>query len=211
MTAMLAGASSTRRSLRRQCWNSTCSQRREEAKDRLAIISDVGAHGLICLGFINEHHQHVLDMHPSCFYLSWGETRETWKIQSIETSSHDLDLWRVSHTEREKETTQRRQRECGIRLCVLSKKRDRQDRTREERKGLRAHESAREGVRANVKSTRVDSIDSPWCSHEVGEKGLRNPPRTCLNHRQTLSRYRRLPKSTLEFLSLNPPTRDASR
>ena len=207
---MLAGASSTRRSLRRQCWNSTCSQRREEAKDRLAIISDVGAHGLICLGFINDHHQHVLDMHPAASTSLGGKPGRLGKFKASRQVD-DLDLWRVSHTEREKETTQRRQRECGIRLCVLSKKRDRQDRTREERKGLRAHESAREGVRANVKSTRVDSIDSPWCSHEVGEKGLRNPPRTCLNHPQTLSRYRRLPKSTLEFLSLNPPTRDASK
>jgi len=65
---------------------------REKAEDRLTIISDVGAHGLIRLGFVNEHHQHVLDMHPSCFYLFWGETREIYNIPSIETSSHDLDL-----------------------------------------------------------------------------------------------------------------------
>jgi len=179
--------------------------------DRLAIISDMGAHGLIRPGFVNEHHQHVLDMHSSCFYLSWGATRKVWKIPSIETSSHDLDLWRVSCTEREKETIQRRQRECGIRVCAFSKKRDRQDRTREERIGLSTHESAREGMRANEKSTHVGSIDSPCCSHEVGEKGLRNPPRTRLNHPQTLSQNPRSPKSTLEFPSLNPPTRDAWR
>jgi len=74
--------------------------------------------------------------------------------------------------------------ECVV--CALSK-RDTQDRTRKERKGLRAHESAREGVRANEKNTHVGSIDSPWCRYEVGEKGLRNPPRTRLNHPQTLS------------------------
>jgi len=104
----------------------------------------------------------------------------------------------VSHTEREKETTQRRQRECGIRVCALSKQTDRQNRTREARKGLCAHEPARKGVSANEKSIHVGSIDSPWCSHEVGEKGLRNPPRTRMNHCQTLSRNPRSPKSTLE-------------
>jgi len=117
----------------------------------------------------------------------------------------------VSHTEREKETTQRRQRECGIKVGDLFRKRDRQDRTREERKGLHAHEPAREGVRANEKSIHVGSIDSLWCSHEVGEKGLRNPPRTHLNHRQTLSRNPRSPKSTPEFPSPKSPTQDESR
>ena len=123
---------------------------------------------------------------------------------SIETSIHDLDLWRVSQREREEETTQRRQRECGIRVCVLSERRNRQDRTREERKGLRPHESARQGVRANKKSTHVGSIDLPWCRHEVGEKGLCNPPRTRLKHPQTLSRIPRSLKSTLEFPSPHP-------
>jgi len=60
---------------------------------RFAIIGDVSAHGLICSpGFVNEHHQHVLDILPSCFYLSWGDTRETRNIPSIQTSNHDLDL-----------------------------------------------------------------------------------------------------------------------
>jgi len=46
----------------------------------------------------------------------------------------------VLHTEREKEMTHRHQRERSIRVCALSKKRDRPDRTREARKGMRAHE-----------------------------------------------------------------------
>ena len=50
----------------------------------------------------------------------------------------------MSYTEREKEMTQRRQRECGIRVCALSKKEDRQDSRREARKGLRAHEREKE-------------------------------------------------------------------
>jgi len=71
---------------------------------------------------------------------------------------------------------------------------------------LRAHESAREGVRTNEKSTYFGSIDSPWYSHEVVEKGLRNPPRTRLNHPQkNLSQNPRSPKSRLEFTSPNPP------
>ena len=68
----------------------------EDAEDAAASQSpfgDVSAHGLIrSLGFVNEHHQHVLDMLPSCFYLSWGDTRETRNILSIQTSTHDLDL-----------------------------------------------------------------------------------------------------------------------
>jgi len=71
---------------------------------------------------------------------------------------------------------------------------------------LRAHKPARKGLCANEKNIQVGSIDSSWCSHEVGEKGLRNPPRTRLNHCQTLSRNPRPLKSTREFPSLNPPT-----
>jgi len=60
---------------------------------RLAIISDIGTHRRIrILGFVDEYHQHVLDMHPTCFYLPWRDTRETRNILSIEASSHDLDL-----------------------------------------------------------------------------------------------------------------------
>jgi len=58
-----------------------------------AIIGDVSAHGLIrSPGFVNEHHQYVLDILPRCFYLFWGDTRETRNILSIQTSTHDLDL-----------------------------------------------------------------------------------------------------------------------
>jgi len=60
---------------------------------------------------------------------------------------------------------------------------------------LRAHKPARKGLRANEKNIQVGSINSPWCSHEVGERGLRNPSRTRLNHRQTLSRNPGSPKS----------------
>jgi len=74
------------------------------------------------------------------------------------------------------------------------------------REGLRAHKPARKGLRANQKNIQVGSIDSPWCSHEVGEKAFRNPPRTRLNHHQTLSRNPRSLKSTCEFPSPNPPT-----
>jgi len=60
---------------------------------QFTINGDVSAHGLIHIpGFVNEHHQHVLDMLPSYFYLSWGDARETRNILSIQTSSHDLDL-----------------------------------------------------------------------------------------------------------------------
>jgi len=52
-------------------------------------------------------------------------------------------------------------------------------------------------VRANEKSIYVGSIDSPWCSHEVGEKCLRNLPRTRLNHHQTLSRNPRSHSNSL--------------
>ena len=71
---------------------------------------------------------------------------------------------------------------------------------------MRAHKPARKGLPANRKKIEVGSIDSPWCSHEVGEKGLRNPHCTRLNHRQTLSRNPRSLKSTSEFPSPNPPT-----
>jgi len=102
-------------------------------------------------------------------------------------------------------------REIVVSECVLFLRRETHHRIRKARKGLRAHAPAREGVRANEKSIHVGSIDSPWCSHEVGEKGLRNPPRTRLNHDQTLSRNPRSQKSTLEFPSPNLPTRDESR
>ena len=112
----------------------------------LVIISDVGVHGLICsLGFVNEYHQFVFDMHPSCFYLSWGDTMETQNIPSIwvKTSSHDLDLWRVSHTKRDKETTQRHKRDA-VSECVLFLKRE-TDRTEQEKREKNcAHTSQRE-------------------------------------------------------------------
>jgi len=81
----------------------------------LAIVRDVGAHGFIgSPGIVDQVDQHVLDITPSCFYLPWGDARESRNILSIKTSSHNLDLWGVSHTERERE------RDRGVRASAVS-------------------------------------------------------------------------------------------
>jgi len=72
-----------------------------------------------------------------------------------------------------------------------------------------AHEPAGEGLHAHEQCIHVGSIGAPWCSHEVGERGFRNPPRTRLHHHQTLSRSPQSLKQTLEFPFPNPPTRGA--
>ena len=98
------------------------------------IISDVSAHGLIrSPGFVNEHHQHVLDMLPSCFYLSWGYTRETRNIPSIQTSTHDwiCEKWQI---QRERKRPHRDVSDSAISECIIFVK-SMTDRTEQEKRG----------------------------------------------------------------------------
>ena len=92
-------------------------------------------------------------------------------------------------TRRERKRRHRDVRESAISECVLFLKRETDRTEQEKREKDGAHTSQREKeCEPTKKSIHVGSIDSTWCRHEVGEKGLRNPPCTRLNHRQTLSR-----------------------
>jgi len=121
-------------------------------------------------------------------------------------------IFEECHIQRKRKRQHRDVRESVVSECVLFLKGQTDGKEQENQEKDCAHKSQREKECVPTKkSIHVGSIDSPWCIHEVGEKGLRNPPRTRLNHQQALSRYPRSPKSTLEFPSLNLPTRDSSR
>jgi len=53
-----------------------------------------------------------------CFYLPWGDARESRNIPSIETSNHNLDLWGVTYRERER--MRERERDRGVRASAVS-------------------------------------------------------------------------------------------
>ena len=93
-----------------------------------AIIRDVGAHGFIgSPGIVDQVNQHVLAMTPSCFFLPWGDARESRNIPIIETSSRNLDLWGVSHTERERERDRGVRASAVCTLCTKIQERTEQD------------------------------------------------------------------------------------
>jgi len=100
----------------------------------LAIIGDVGACGLIrSPGFVESTKPGLrMLVPPTCPYYAsnlflppLGAQGIPGRLRTFRALIHVASIWiSVTYREREKETTQRRQRECSIRVCILCTKRD---------------------------------------------------------------------------------------